>query len=384
MRVIMISTDRKAFDPASSVARRFVEYGRAMGELHVVVFTHINDGLMPLELSPEVRLIPTSSSARIFMPLDAARLSIRIGKTLFFGQTIITAQDPFFCGLSGVVAKKTLRVPLQVQIHTDFYSKAFYDGELGNWLRFEISRFVIPRADGYRVVREKIGEDLVRAFKVKRSRITVLPIWVNAERFADVVPGASIKARYPQFTSVVLMASRLTKEKDIPTALRGFVDAAKRFPGLGLVLVGDGPEKAAILREAKRLGIEDRVVMEPWQPDMPAYFREADLFLNTSRFEGYGMTLVEAAAAGTPILTTDVGIAADIFEDGRDAFICKTGDVGCVSQNLISFFENPSFQGAVAKGAREKVMRGQMSREEYLTRYVDSLQDILSAQQKAS
>jgi 1,2-diacylglycerol 3-alpha-glucosyltransferase len=80
-----------------------------------------------------------------------------------------------------------------------------------------------------------------------------------------------------------------------------------------LIIVGSGPRLASLRALATKLGISGSVAFESWvdQPTIASYYKTADLFLNTSLFEGYGMTLVEARAAGCPIVSTDVGVARE-------------------------------------------------------------------------
>jgi glycosyltransferase involved in cell wall biosynthesis len=372
IRVISIGTDRNIFTPNSAVAERMIEYGSIFGELHVVVFSLRSQSFSPIQLSPNVYIHPTNSSSRLRYIADAIRIGTEIGMRIYFGQSVISTQDPFETGVVGVFLKRRLRIPLQIQIHTDFYSKGFYDGSLFNWMRFELSRFVIRRGDAFRVVRDKIGQDLIKKCKVKRDKISVLPIWVDIEGIAGRQKSFDLKEKYPGITHFVLTSSRLTEEKHVGMILRVFASISERFPDTGLIVVGDGPLRLSLEKHARELKIEDRVHFEGWQRDIISYLKNADLFVNASRFEGFGMSIVEAVAAGCPVLTTNVGIVQDVFEDEKDAYICPVGNEKCFTNNMISFFENPGFQSGVSKSAFEKVRQFSITKEEYLKRYKEA------------
>ena len=72
-----------------------------------------------------------------------------------------------------------------------------------------------------------------------------------------------------------------------------------------------------------------------WQDDLTSYYKNADLFLNVSNYEGYGLAL-EAAISGCPIVTTDVGIAPELQKSGATISICPVGDVICIADGIIN------------------------------------------------
>ena len=106
---------------------------------------------------------------------------------------------------------------------------------------------------------------------------------------------------------LVLCAGRMVAQKYFSLALRAFAalpDASAR-----LVMLGDGPERAALAEEASSLGIADRVRFVGHVPDIAPWLARAHAFLLTSRFEGYPAVLVEAIAAGVPVVTTPCSVA---------------------------------------------------------------------------
>jgi glycosyltransferase involved in cell wall biosynthesis len=90
---------------------------------------------------------------------------------------------------------------------------------------------------------------------------------------------------------------------------------AWKIPPVGLVIVGSGSEESELKNLAQKLGIENAVIFEGWQNNLASYYKTCDCFLVTSWYEGYGMTLVEAAAVGTKIVSTDVGIAKEVVAE---------------------------------------------------------------------
>lgn len=109
-------------------------------------------------------------------------------------------------------------------------------------------------------------------------------------------------------TPLIMCAGRLAPQKDFITALRAFALVAACSEA-HLLILGEGPLRRTLEREAQRLGIADRVSMPGHVGDISQYLARADLYLMTSRYEGYPAVLIEAMAAGVPIVTTDCSLA---------------------------------------------------------------------------
>src|SRR3989344_4752064 len=373
LRIISIGNDRNIFNPQSGVAQRMVEYGTIFGELHVVVLALANLGFHPLKLSNNVFVYPTNSASKLKYIFDAIKIGKELAQSIYFGQTVISTQDPYDTGPVGIALKRKFKLPLQIQIHTDIFSKQFYDGSILNWLRFQVSKWTLRRADGIRVVRKKIAQDLIDNFKIDSKKVTVLPVFVDIKKIHDSPISVDLRMRYRKWNEIVLVASRLSTEKRIDVALMAFAQTLKKFPKAGMVIVGHGGEESRLMQKVQRLKLSENVVFEPWQQDLSSYYKTATLFQNTSDFEGFGMTLIEAAASGCTIVTTKVGVAEDMLQDGRSALICPIGDERCLATKLEILFENPAIAKSLSSEALKAIEVLNFSKEEYLNRYLSAV-----------
>lgn len=315
MKVLMISSDRNILNLNSSVRERIKEYGDLVDELHIILMSDKKHSLVEEKISSKVFVYPTNSMNKILRPFNA----LQIGKRLNFD--LITTQDPFECGWVGMRLKRARRVPLEVQLHTDMFSSQF-NGVL-NVIRKLISRFVISYADSIRVVTESLGEEVKKRFNVNSEKITVLPIFVNRKNI-DGEAGFDLHDKYG-FRTVILSVSRLEPEKDLELAIRVFADIFLDYPHTGFIIVGSGSTEPQLKRLVKELGLEKNVVFVGWQDELVSYYKTADIYLQTSVFEGYGLSLIEAGLNGLPIVTTPVGIARDLdkvlIAQDKDIFV---------------------------------------------------------------
>jgi glycosyltransferase involved in cell wall biosynthesis len=130
--------------------------------------------------------------------------------------------------------------------------------------------------------------------------------------------------RSPQIdrTPLILCAGRLWPQKDFITAIQSFALIADQT-NANLLILGEGPMRQKLEREVARLGLQARVEMPGFVPDTAPYMARADLYLMTSRFEGYPAVLIEAMAAGLRIVTTNCSPAI--------AEIMVSPKLGCVT-----------------------------------------------------
>jgi glycosyltransferase involved in cell wall biosynthesis len=361
LKVLMISSDQNIFIPESPVASRMVEYGSLVEELHIIVESDARRGLNNFELSPNIWVYSTNSTNKFLRPVDAARLGKKIVSERKFvrGSSLITTQDPFECGWAGLKVKKKWHLPLEVQLHTDPFSP-YFSGFL-NSIRRLIANNVLKEADSVRVVSESLKESIKPH---TNGQITVLPIFVDKEKIERSRNGNDTYEN-PEGKFTLLTASRLTSEKNLDLALKVLAKVKERNPKIRLVILGSGPEENSLKRMSKRLGLSGEVIFMGWQENLSRFYRSANIFIQTSLFEGYGLSLVEAGIFGLPIITTPVGIVGEL-EDGKDLYICPQGDVEAFTGAVIELMENSFKRENIKLNISRTLSAKLLSKESYL------------------
>lgn len=378
LHVLMISTDRNIFREGSDANTRMKEYAALTRELHIIVFAKKSLGLKEIEIAPNARAYPTNSWSRFLYITDAyflvKRLFLPSMERAVPEVSLITAQDPFETGLSGLFIARMLRRPLHLQVHTDLFAPAFHKNSFLNALRVRMAKFLFRRRADIRVVSRRIKSSIFNKMKfaVNRSpRVTVLPVFVDTEKFINTPPSFDLHQEYPGFGLIVLVVARLEKEKNVLGAIRLVekVNKDKSDVSVALVIVGSGSEESMLRNYVKRAGMDDRVFFHGWQGDTVSYYKTADILLVTSLYEGYPLMFIEAAASGCPILTPDIGSASDtLFQ--WNAIICKEGDDECLFRGLKTLASERTVRETFLASARAGVKRMKFqSKEEYLAEY---------------
>jgi glycosyltransferase involved in cell wall biosynthesis len=170
-------------------------------------------------------------------------------------------------------------------------------------------------------VSPSLGRNFCRYNGIDVSRLRVVPYGVDVKRFTAVPADrvAAFRDRYNIAPEAIVIGSvgRLVEQKDYPTQLRAFALAAARNPALVMLLLGDGPLRGEIEALAGSLGIAPRVRFAGHSNDVPVALRAMDIYVLASKFEPYGVALLEAKAAGTAIVATRVNEVPEILSEDR-------------------------------------------------------------------
>jgi len=219
-------------------------------------------------------------------------------------------------------------------------------------------RFLYQLADRIVVVSNETGESFRAKSGVDRAKIVVIYNGIDTARFRDLDrAGARRELGINESAIVFGSVSRLDPVKDHPTMIRAFGRVSTRCARCVFVIVGDGPERGAIERLVAELGLGDSVKLAGFTGDVPRRLAAFDLFLQPSTEEGLSLTILEAAAAGVPIVASAVGGTGEIIENGTSGTLIAAGDIEALAAALNGFVEDPAPFREMARSARETVER---------------------------
>lgn len=347
MNVLFISNDPALFDPQSAVRARMRAYASEIGDLHI-----LSRGSRTEDIHEENLHLYSLKAPKILSPfLLASRAHKLICER---GIEIVSAQDPFEHGWAAWRAVRNTEAKLHIQIHTDFLSPWFrspvgassFSMRMLNRLRIPIADRVLPHAAGIRVVSKRISTSLSARYGSRIPEPSVLPLPVLLETAERGTPPPA------PFTFTILSIARLEPEKRLEDALYALRTVSDTYPDVGLYIAGSGRLQKSLQRLAQRLGLSERVVFLGHCADVRGLLLSADVFIQTSAYEGYGLTFIEAALAGVPIVTTDVGVVGDVLVPGIDVLTADVGNTARFAEHLISLYENPELRVQLTEHAQ--------------------------------
>ncbi len=209
--------------------------------------------------------------------------------------------------------------------------------------RILANRLLLGRRDRVVGVGGAVRQALITNEGIRSERITVIYNGIDLKSFANGSPHREA-ARQEMGVGVndfvILQVARLDYLKDHLTAIRTFERVLRRRPDSWLVLVGEGPEFPIIQSLVVEKNLTDRVLFLGLRSDIPRLLAASDLFLLTSISEGIPVTLIEAMAAGLPIVSTDVGGVGEVVENGKSGLLAPSGDDASLANCVVELVEN--------------------------------------------
>ena len=253
--------------------------------------------------------------------------------------SIVHAHSPFVTGFVALREARRARVPLVFTYHTQLEAYAHYvpfERRATRALATHLTRAYGNAADAV-IVPTRAMETRLRELGV-RARIAVVPSGIDVAFFAGGRRRDDLRARLGvrRDEKMILTVGRLGREKNVELALAAFAhldDPAARF-----VVVGDGPHRAALEAVARRLGIAARTTFarEFARAALPDAYASADAFLFASRSETQGLVLVEALAAGTPVVAVDTPQTREVVGGDARVVMPEPGALAAALREAVS------------------------------------------------
>ncbi len=240
---------------------------------------------------------------------------------------VIHTHSPFMMGrLASALAKK-LTLPLVFTYHTNYEEFAHYiplSQKTARRLTVRVTKDFCNRCDVV-ITPTPIIKSSLSNFGVE-SPIKVIPTGVDIEKYQR---GNKFwmrrRYRFQQEDQVLLYVGRLGEEKNLFFLLDLVKDLMEEMPNLYLMLVGKGPEEKIFRRAAANWDLEHRIIFTGIVTPQKVidYYLGADIFVFPSKNETQGLVILEAMAAGLPVIAVDKGGPTAIIEDGVDGFLAK-------------------------------------------------------------
>jgi glycosyltransferase involved in cell wall biosynthesis len=211
--------------------------------------------------------------------------------------------------------------------------------------------------------------DRVVAISEALRRFTVEQVGVPAAKVEtiryglDALPdpwGENAPDRVPAESCILLDVARLTRQKGIDVAIRSLPSLPENTV---LVVLGEGPERAALESLARDLGVARRVHLPGRVPDVAAWLRRASVLVHPARWEGFGLGVLEAMLAGLPVVATSVSSLPELVVDGATGVLVPPDDPRALASAVGRALEQPELGAAGRERALREFSVERMTRE---------------------
>ena len=201
-------------------------------------------------------------------------------------------------------------------------------------------------------------ERRVRRAGVPPARIAVIPNAARLSAFHGPDPEAreQLEGLFdPPGSRIVVSAGRLSPEKGVPVLIEAATQVIRVCPESRFVVFGEGTQRPALERMVRKAGLAGRLVLPGYRGDLDRVLPSADLFVLPSHTEGMPNVVLEASAAGVPVVATAVGGTPEVVDDGRTGFLVPPADPAWLARRMIELLNDESLRMQMGQAGREHV-----------------------------
>ncbi len=343
-RTVMVSYERGLIKTESEAFARITSLTDSSLSISALVIARFPEDIVIERDGVYAQAFSGSSFRRVWHAIIAG---IKEAKRLP-GRTVISGQDPFAAGIVAYLISRWTNQPLELQEHGDFWAGPWVRERWTHRLWSWIGIILLQRAEGVRVVSERVKDHLV-SHGVSAQKIEVIPVAQSLERFFEQPLLPHVDNKW-----VLRVPCRFVPQKGLDVLLEAFIRVHERHLNTRLEIVGAGQLEGWLRTKIEKSNLGSAVTIEPWVAQSEVY-TGADVLVVGSRYEGWGRTIVEAMAAGVPVVTTEVGCVGTCLRPNIDGLVVPVDDAEALAQAIIVILEDNELRERMRLSARERV-----------------------------
>jgi glycosyltransferase involved in cell wall biosynthesis len=213
------------------------------------------------------------------------------------------------------------------------------------------------KANCFTTVSKDLKNYFVKEIGISEESITVIPNGVDTSRFTPGPKNGVLQELLPyKFAGKVLISiGRLTEAKDQITLLSAMELLKKQGRNIFLIVVGDGELRIPLEKEIAQKDLTHCVYLAGSRSDVYRLLPGADAFILSSKREGVPMSILEAMAAGLPVIATKVGGIPEVIKDGQNGILVPPEDQNSLANAICRILDDPGFAANLGSRARTTV-----------------------------
>lgn len=312
--------------------------------------------------SAGVEIVRLPGLSRELSPIHDLIAAVRLARILRDVRPAIVHTHTAKAGAVGRLAALVAGRPRPVVVHT-FHGHVLrgYFGPVGSRAFRAIERALAAISDRLVAVSPEVRDELVGLGIAPARKFEVIRLGIDLEprvRFEGDATEVRHRLGIPPGTFLVGWFGRMTAVKRTDDLLHVLVALRRHGVDAALLLVGDGDDRPRLEQLAHELGVARSCLFLGYQEDVAPFYAISDAVVLTSANEGTPVTIIEALAAGRPVVATAVGGVADVVDDGVTGFLVDPGDTDAMADRLARLASDPELAASLgAEGSRRMTER---------------------------
>ena len=258
--------------------------------------------------------------------------------------------------IEGIIGAKLAGVK---KIIYGFHGKTIQDISTRNRKRQFAEMIAMRFIDRVVTLSEIMAADYQQYAKISSTKIQFIYNGVDTDKFNNKINFKETRKELAinEKDFVIGSVGRLDPVKDFPTLIKAFSMFSKDICCSKLIIVGDGPERAALEKLAKELGVENNTIFTGYRNDIDNLMQAMNVYVQTSLYEGFSNTIVEAMAVGLPVVATDVGGNSVLLNNEENGFLIEKQNPKNLKIKLQQLAENSSTRQIISTNNRMKTLK---------------------------
>lgn len=209
--------------------------------------------------------------------------------------------------------------------------------------------------DGIITLIDNMKNDLCNSMNIPVEKVEIIKNGVDLTRFGRGDRGARYDLGVKDDEFVVGAVGRIDPVKNYATMIEAFHIASSKHQNLKMIIVGDGPDYKGVDIKIKDMGLSDRILMLGSRDDIPRLLNCFDAFIQPSLYEGLSNTILEAMAAGLPIIASRVGGNPDVIRENENGLLFSPTDIEGLSKAIEKIYLNKKLRDNMAAANKVKI-----------------------------
>lgn len=266
-------------------------------------------------------------------------------------------QYPIFYSDTAAIVAWTRKIPLIIHVHVVSDAKSPLSGFISDGYYSTIGLRTLRTAKTV-IVPSKAYQTKMSQMYVNPKKLAVVPYGIDTKKFQKNIDYDKFKIKYGlQGSKIILTVGRLNYQKGFHNLIKILPGVRKQISNAKLVIVGEGEQMSNLKKLSQSLGLFNSVIFTGAlnQTEIPSAYLAADLFVLPSLFESFGISLIEAQAAGKPVVCTNTGGVSEALLDGKTGFLVESCDLLKLQKAILFLLVNDKLASKMGKSGREFV-----------------------------